>query len=290
MRLKDKKDTKEYTARFENWSEFIEFCDKAPSYGLGNNSRGGGKSFTGTHSFEEALLLAEQGWEEGTKKVETTSLKEFNAVSESIERPYYVYDYEGSDIDIARFIDGEPEVWLRREEVITQGPGRRIFHIVFNCTVSAQVDNQTIINRGAAACALIQALEFSGNGVDLTLVMSCSSQSEYFSKGIANQRAEIYVPLKSSDQPLDMPRVAFALAHPSVLRRFMFSAEERLPYGKEFKVGSGYGYPPFESREMGDIYFGSASALDMNWNNQEEVTRWIKLMLEKQGIVLRKEE
>jgi hypothetical protein len=68
----------------------------------------------------------------------------------------------------------------------------------------------------------------------------------------------------------------------------MFSAEERMPYPKEFGVGMGYGHPPFESREMGDIYFGGGNWYDLNWNDPAEVNKWLRLTLEKQGIVLKK--
>jgi len=66
------------------------------------------------------------------------------------------------------------------------------------------------------------------------------------------------VSLKKFQQVLNMPRVLFAIAHPSMLRRLSFSHMEALPleYASGLKVGSAYGYPeaiPIKYR--GDIHF-----------------------------------
>lgn len=285
------KDSKSYSATFESWSEFLAFGQDAP---VAPQFIGEGKTqhsrkvedtryrqWYGSEDFPASLKLAEEGWDEGTAKVKAAVLRDFTAVSDKIERPHYVYDVEGSDVDVARYLSGEPEVWLHEEVRITEGPGRRVFDLVVNCAVSSGVSAETIMQRGAAIVALIQAMELAGHGVSLTLQARIKSW--------ASESGRIEVPLKTADQPVDLPRLAFALVHPSAFRRHIFAAMERLPLTNELNVGphGNYGQPDEGKAEGAQLYFGGAHLRSRDWSNPKVVDAWIVSTLKEQGITLR---
>jgi hypothetical protein len=82
------------------------------------------------------------------------------------------------------------------------------------------VDPQDIINRGAAVVALIDKIQSEGQRVELIAFCHIA--------GRRNDRLIMAVTVKRPEEPIDMDRVAFALAHPSMLRRAFFRVVEFL--------------------------------------------------------------
>src|SRR6185295_6436941 len=125
--------------------------------------------FTKAKDWNHVLQLAKDGWPEGLEKSKSISSVMFNDVSQMIERTDVNHDIEGHAIDVSRFVDGEPECWLKFENVIQEAEsGNKLIRITFNCTVSAGVNTDTIIRKGATISALIELLEYAGHRVELT--------------------------------------------------------------------------------------------------------------------------
>lgn len=280
---------------FESWGELLDTAviKATTTKGRSSRQREGSFSFSeffGSPDFETALDLARNGWPEGERHVKRLALDLFDKVSNMIERPYPVYDVEGSEIDVARYLEGEPECWQRMEERVTEGPGRRLVRLVYVCTVAARVSAETIRARGAALVALIHLLEYAGHGVEVTLAASVGHH------GAGLERAEQYVNLKAPEQPLDLPRLAFALIHPSSYRRLIWAVQETLPewavllYGFRENGTYGSGRNGFDSRERGEIYIGGVGGaqIDANqWTNPEAARAWIIEQLKAQGVAVR---
>ncbi len=274
-----------YILRCDSWGEWLERAKNAPTTCTNRTSRKTDRyqlDWTGTANFAQALTLARDGWKDGEQHVNRMSMPLFDMVSTMIERPYIIMDTEGQDIDIAAYLDGEPECWQRTETRVSEGSGRRIFQLVYCGTVSAGIDTNVIIARGAALVALVQLLEYAGHGVEAILAFSVSN---------SNAKSEQYVTIKSADQPVDTARLAFAFAHPSSFRRIAFSVQETLDETQRRMFGFGnygmYGFPPFEALSQGDIYIGGASLYDAQWQTPESAQAWIIGQLQKQGITLK---
>jgi hypothetical protein len=269
---------------FYSWSDYLEFAEKRANHnGYKESSRrieNERNPWTGTATFQEALSLARDGWAEGDAIVNTLSSAMVERVTSLIEKDHIVYDVEGMGIDIAAYLKGEPECWMRQEKEWGSGEGTRHIKLVYNITVSGGVGTDIILARGAAVAALIQCLEYSGTRVELWVNST---------NGVNDERNpdpwECNILVKASDQDLDMSRVTFALAHPGMFRRLIFAVME----GHEKLMGiagMGYGRVSSTTKDKGDIYIDGAHLYDTRWTDTASSEKWVEEMLKKQGIKL----
>lgn len=283
---------------FNSWNEFVDHCENGNT-DMAQNERQSRTmppddlyDFAQVRSFKETLDLARNGWPEGLKKAKELSSSLFDHISSKIERVDVKHDIEGHSIDIARFVDGEPEAWLKFENVIQESEsGHKLIRITFNFSVSGAVSKETIIRKGAAIVALIELLEYAGHRVELTLAMGTA---ESWSGRYGNPIVQLYTKIKDFDQNVDMSKLAYVLCHPSVLRSLYFSFAETMPdvYRRLTGVhrGGGYGSPAdIPESERGDIHIGHSHAMDGQWQNPDLAEKWILKELQKQGIHLKKE-
>jgi hypothetical protein len=205
---------------FESFEAFVSQASQEAENTT--SSRGvGRRDFYGTETFEDALEVAKRGWPEGAAKAQEI-LGELGDVIESIvgnRAAGYGYDVSGEYCDVGLFLSGEPECFGVE---IEQGPIERPFvKIVANLGASGSVSGTSLIARGVAIVAAVDILESLGRRVELWAAKATEPHSGRLSE------YELYVPLKSADQPLDIDRVSFAIAHPSFLRRLVFSVNEQ---------------------------------------------------------------
>lgn len=281
---------------FESWGDFVTLAETRPNNPYANNSRkvGGDGYFDidrGTRTFEDALKLAREGWPEGSAKVAALADAMVNRISAKIERQDLYFDVEGADYDMGLYLKGEPECWNRWQTEISEGQGTRIFKLIYNISASGSVSGETITAKGAAVAALIQCLEYAGNRVELWIASGTCEHYSYERDGSENNQPatlETYTLLKPADQPCDMDRIAFALAHPATLRRLNFAVRESWV---EFmaEVRDSYGYS-CDVAERGDIYIAKSFAGEPYWSSPESAQAWIMAELEKQGVKISKSE
>lgn len=93
-------------------------------------------------------------------------------------------------------------------------------------------------------CAIADAIEQSGYSVEII------GNEAVESRGI---NSEINIVLKQSTYALNVSSLAFCLAHPAMLRRLLFSAEEKTGWA-DFAYAYG---TPIDASDPGDIYFGA---------------------------------
>lgn len=215
-----------------------------------------------------ALEMASTGWHDGMVEAESISKPIVDTLVSQIERLDVTYDYEGIDIDVGRFVADDPEPWIRLNTEIVSSPSvaPRLITIVHNCTESSAVDADAIVRKGAHVMALIQALEFAGHRVELTVIP------------FATVGGTCAVTVKQFDEPLDPALTIFALAHPAVLRRLGFIFAENQSVEAQRTAGYGYGTPTNPTCDADIKVNSQIGRIDMNWIRQQ---------LEKQGITLR---
>lgn len=260
------------TLEFGSWGEMLDYVGKEPVNPKSLSSRSGDKKFTGTDTFEEAMELALNGWEYATKQARALSSALFDKVSSMVERDHIVYDVEGLDIEMGAYTRNEPECWMQIHKEMEKSAGR-IVRIVVNAGASAVVDKKTIIGRGAAVAALIELLDFAGTRCEVVT-------HSQFSKALA-----VRTLIKAADQPLDLARLMYAVGHPSMLRRLMFSALEHNPEQHEEAGIYGYGFPANAAEEQkGDVYLESMYGSDAQWTDAELAKQWVIDELRAQGV------
>ena len=235
---------------FSTWGEFLKTSQEPSNSGY-HQSVTTDASFAGGLTFEEATKMAQVGWLDATDKTKTLTEQLVNKVVQMIEVPCLMYDVEGIDFDISRVLNGEPESWYRFETKLVEGEGTDLIHIVINCSVSAGVDCEAIIKRGAMIVALIELLEYAGKKVTVSMIGvfgSTSDKDQY--EGYSYQ-----VTIKRAGMPLDVPFLLFAIAHPASFRRLGFRLAERHQDVMN-EIGAFYGHPINVPKDkQGDIYF-----------------------------------
>lgn len=276
--------------RFDNWQSWLYYtCEKAhdtANADMGQASRREGeREWYGTDNFANAEALARKGWREGAKHVEAFQAVLTERIVGRIEKEDVAFDTEGAGFDVGRMLTGEPEHWVRWETLndAAVAPANRCVHIIMNGTVHCGVDRRTIIARGAAVAALAALLEYAGYNVRLDVVHA---------SGWRTMHAYV-IRIKDYGQPVDAGTLAFAVAHPSSLRRLAFSAmehetrEEREANG--YQNMGGYGSPgdlPPAERE-GAIYVAAGSVNNHgSWEDSNAAEAWVLDQLAEHGIRL----
>ncbi len=211
--------------KFESFEKFIEQALVVPSRQDSSSSRQtreGKDPWHGTNTFEQAVEIARKGWPEGAAKALELRAEVESAVRDLINArsSSYTFDLVGEYVDIGRHLSGEPECFGTE---VTDGSSvsRPVVKIVANLAASGSISPRSLFVRGAAIVAAIDILEALGRRVEV-----------WVAHGSATRRGggathESHVLVKSADQPLDVDRLSFAVAHPACLRRLCFSVMEQ---------------------------------------------------------------
>ncbi len=234
-----------------------------------------GTRFMGTDTFDEAIKLARYGWDEGTKMIEEMSLALTDEIIKTIDVPEIRFDVTGDELDIGRFVEGEPEDFMELVPVeIEQEP--KVLKVVVAVGALANVEGRAMMRKGEAAVALIDALEKCGKRIEVDVVSATSNRSS---------TSATIVRVKEANEPVNLATLAFALAHPSMLRRLFFANREHWTPAERSALGinlrDGYGRTrDVDAEDRGDIYIGFTQA----WDNDADVMAWVLDQLEKQGV------
>ena len=180
-------------------------------------------------TWQEVREHALYGWAEGVEKVGgiIADLDDLVALG---DKPGLVLGEEGAEIDIDRYLQGEPDCWNTWDSM-PQQPVQRITCLVgYNFNVSPEVMHMT----GATAAAVADSMEQAGIRTELWAASATHSLSDNL----------IMVPIKRSEEPLNMDSISFGFSHPGMLRRIMFGIKEHMwrYYGRGNDKGmNGYG-------------------------------------------------
>lgn len=238
--------------------------------------RGSGGGWAGTSTWQEAVDLARSGWQEGVKRLSDLRDALMDDVGTLIPEPVPIMDVAGEVVDVGAFVTGQPEhmvTWFDDD-----GRTRQI-HVVVNITASANKSKESMMMRGLLAAGLVDSLEHAGHRVRLDVVSSHGGSRKY----------GMIAHLKRESEVLDLERVVFACAHPSMLRRIVFGVMESVPNKRardDIGVGFTYGYPSDEYKHLfpdgkPDIYIGNAQ----NASNMDEVKDQVVEYLRESGIL-----
>mgnify|MGYP003627780715 CR=1 FL=1 len=196
------------------WDDFLTAAKSPPKgWKYRKGSRKVSEKFSGSKDFAEAMSMAENGWPEGRvafADIAAQSVQQMEAVL-----PVVGYDVAGMYPSVPRFLGGDQECMVTHDPDINDR--RHIIPIYAGISASASNKKETIINRGAAIAGLIDRLETSGHSVQLVVFEhSVADLIRYWGE----------YELKAAGEPLDLDMMAFALTHPSCLRRLHFAVME----------------------------------------------------------------
>lgn len=205
------------------------------------------ESFYGSESMEHTLSLAQNGWEEGVAHVESMR-KLVEAKRPPALRPSK-YNMVGAFPNVPRAIAGNPMNMVNLALVQNRSRKKKLITLVIHIGALCNVDQQALTNRAAVLAAVVDQIESKGFACDII----CTCLSHGYGKNPF--RSMVSARVKASHQPVDISRLAFALGHASMFRRFSFA--EKGIY-EPCREGLGYGLGCTEEFEEGffgpDIY------------------------------------
>lgn len=216
--------------------------------------RGIRPSFTGVESLSELKTLAIDGWAEEAAHAMSIAESAIETVAQDVSMPSFTADWAvaGSEVDVARYLSGEPECMIEYEPVATPRYGRVIV-LCSSISVSGSVSTETIKRRGHAVAALAFALANMGFSTELWVDMT--------SKARNGDLDSTRVLVKGANDEIDAARIMFAFAHPGMMRALAMPAMHEWPEDKQkaHGVGNNYGKvtDPIKDLPEGTIYLPS---------------------------------
>jgi hypothetical protein len=191
--------------------------------------------------------MAVTGWDEDL--AETLAIAE--SAVDKVEREHEVqaftptWDVTGCEVDVARYLSGEPENMIDFPTTTLPKQGR-VITVCASISYSAAIEPDVIKRRGQTLCALALLLSRLGYAAELWVCMTTKS---------GRKVAETKVMVKGANDTLDPAKVMFAYAHPGSLRVLMFAIQDsHARKGFNFGFGRGTPEPPIRDLPEGTIY------------------------------------
>lgn len=194
------------------------------------SSQTGSEKFTGTKSYKAAEELIQGGWSEPLKELKerTKELSVKSNVTTNRTRPRN--SVVGYAPCVPAAILGLPESMIATDRV----PSKiKAVTIVYSNSGPCRVKTDQFLKAGAVVLNIVNNLELQGYRVRLLC--------EFYSAKERTERVVGRVSVKDWRQPLDLKKIAFPIAHSSMLRRIGFKWIETVPGLTNYGWPSGYG-------------------------------------------------
>jgi hypothetical protein len=272
------------------WSEYV---DEVMADGLPDNQYREGYDWQGFNTWEDLRTLAVDGYHVDVDVEHLLSWVETDLGTGEMESFSSTFDVAGDEVDIARFIDGEPENMMTSQIMKVMKTGR-VISLYVPIAISSTVKAEEILARGRAILTLVELFKRKQHPLEIWAVDACNGMND--SNDNYKRRACVVIKVQAADQPLDDGRVMFALAHPGMLRGLGFKYRDITSVGNA-KVrevwGSGemYGRPSFSVEDQ-DIMSDHEHSIVLpplnthldygnnSWQNDKFAGQWIEAMLQ----------
>lgn len=218
---------------YDSWSDFVDCAESAPNMEgarVRASRRVSSKEWT-PHDWDESIKLARSGWYGAESKIRVM-VSEMTALNGSMaETVAFQMACEGEEYDVGALLEGRPECMYLPTSEITKG--RNIYKIAVPTSGNGGLSAEAFIKQGSMVCAVVKAIEERGQTCEV-------SAHQVGINGTLAARFDI--PLMSAGDSIDIPFLAFAVAHPSTLRRLMFAVMEGDPEWKAMGASAGGGF------------------------------------------------
>ena len=236
--------------RLEQFWSFDEFVASGKKY-RHNKTCDDRRSEWQHGKWEQVDEWCREGWAPGVTAalpIAESALKAMESDHALVNRFEPQWGMHGSQPDVGRYLQGMPDDMIEFEPFVTSAAGK-VVTLCSSFIYSGGIDGDAIIKRGAMVTALAMALEQSQHSVEIWIDHTTERNGHIVSTKVL---------VKASDETLDAGMVAYRLAHPTILRKIMFSHEFTWPAEVKRAQGvpGGMGMPtkPLENLPEGTIY------------------------------------
>ncbi|SUE29587.1 Uncharacterised protein [Nocardia farcinica] len=236
------------------------------------------ENFQRVSTMSEACALAREGLPDLGIEATSVANAELAALEREVELPSFssYYDVSGADVDVARYLSGEPDCMINYQMVETPRVGR-VITLVACLVTSGSTSIKEIKRHGTTLMALSLALEKVG------------FQTEVFGDFCTHGprlMGRVKVRIKGPGEEFDPGKMMYAFTHPSMSRALMFGGMHLLPtpYKEDIGVGGSYGCitrePPLEP-----VYPEGSILIQPNMNSYGGKRDLVKETLTSLGII-----
>lgn len=169
--------------------------------------------FCGVNSWRKLEKLARDGWPDQVPEMMDCTEKAVKLIEQDIEMFEPVHSVEGADVDIARFLEGEPEDMIQYPLVKTSNLGPLV-KIVADISCLCTVTTANKIQRGAVIGSLAITLERLGHNTEFWV----ASRTK-----VGGEVSDVFCKVKGANDFIDPSRIMFAAAHPASFRGLTFN-------------------------------------------------------------------
>lgn len=233
-----------FITEYHSISEFLNDINSLPNNKFfkdrhsSQRTEANGGDWYMTPDYARATYLLSTGWDAAAEKMQK-KVKMTAAVGSQVRTTRPTYGVVGSQASVPRYLQGIPTNMVSRQITHTKN---KVVTITKGITYSCMWTPEAILRESIKALQIIQSMENAGQRVRLN-VMFCVSHNE--------KHSMCKVCVKQPDERLNISKVSFPLAHPSMLRRFFLKWVEVDPF-TPFDLGEGYGHcSPLLIKERG---------------------------------------
>ena len=219
--MKEIRNGKQVMMEFTSMYEFYDYLCKTPindtfRWSKLYSSVQADFEFYKTHSFDEAVDLMKNGWEDMSKKL-TKRLEAIKSDVQPAKKAKTVYDVSGYQAIVPLYLNGVPtnmaskKMVVQKQKVITINKD-----VGYNCFTSGD----EIIEESIKALQIVKKLEAQGYRVNLNIIHGTEKDGHRFCYKVR---------VKSAGEKLNISKAAFPLVNPSMNRRLGFRFLEVCP-------------------------------------------------------------
>jgi|SRR5579859_1460286 len=204
----------------ETYWSVTEYADASVKRATKVKTRDQKKYFLDLPDYEASVSMLRMGWpEELPAALEIAESAVATANREHMMDTFNpVWDVTGAEVDVARYLSGEPECMIDFPLTKTSKSGRVVTMVAPIC-FSSWVDTDSVLRRGHVIVALALALSQLGHACEIWADINLDGHVEAYQR----------VCLKGASDELDPGTLMFALAHAAMLRRVAFGTFDGFP-------------------------------------------------------------
>ena len=231
--------------QFSSIDELTKWLDdeKNQKHGRDNSSHSKDSDFTGTSSYNQAVELLKYGDKETYDyiKEKQRKIKIDELVGNAMNKAKIYNDVVGYQPCVPLFLNNVPTNMINMKK---KNLNTKIINIYLDICCSAWVSSNTLRDAGTMYATALDIIEKSGYRVNLYI----GDASKY------DDEVTLWcLKVKTDREPLNLEKMAFTIANPSILRRIGFKYQETCNSEQDF-THHGYGQPYDNEKKMEEIF------------------------------------
>lgn len=237
--------------KFDSIDNFLKIIESRPNNEIMRNcnqSYTTSKDFSGTANYEEAMNLLQNGYEKPLNQIKNEISKDLK-ISQTRPRRIPKNHVFGFVPNVPNYILGIPEQMI----TISQTPQKvKTVSIIYYVGNNYNTTAKALEKAGIKILNAVNRLELSGVRVNLDICVMCSKKNGEWQIGCVN--------VKGYREQMDLKKLCFPIAHPSMFRRFGFKfLEKSKDMENNFSCGYGSSAKANDEQELNKKVFGETN-------------------------------